>query len=370
MPIGIGLVGYGAIGRLHALCYRMLPLVYPELPPVRVVAVQTASADSAGRARRELGDVLATTSLEELLAHPDVRAIDCCAPTGDHAPIAQAAIAAGHALFCEKPLAATPAESAAIVEAARRHRIAAGVNFHFRQVPALQEAARLVDQGLLGTVIGFHARYYRASNLRRDRPLTWRFEGPGSGVLADLGSHMIDMTRYLLGPIAAVAAHTRILIDKRPAADGSRRAVEGDDAAWLQLRLADGGLGSVEVSKLVPGAGDDIRIEAYGTAGALSFDTRDPNGLEIVEGATAAGGRRVATLSRTQPPATLPSAETPTGVLSWHLASVRAFIAGLAGLDGPPAPSLEDGLQVDRVIAAARASAAQAGQWLPVDTGA
>ena len=85
--IGIGLVGYGAIGRLHALCYRMLPLAYPDLPvAARLVAVATASAASAERARRELGDVTATTDLAELLDRPDIAVVDCCAPTGDHAP--------------------------------------------------------------------------------------------------------------------------------------------------------------------------------------------------------------------------------------------------------------------------------------------
>src|SRR5215218_1367615 len=90
--IGVGLIGYGGIGRLHALCYRMLPLAYPNLPiTARIVAVATASADSAERARRELGDVAVTTSLDELLRNPDVAIVDCCAPTGDHAAMAIAA---------------------------------------------------------------------------------------------------------------------------------------------------------------------------------------------------------------------------------------------------------------------------------------
>ncbi|HEU5087751.1 MAG TPA: Gfo/Idh/MocA family oxidoreductase [Roseiflexaceae bacterium] len=366
MTLGIGLVGYGGIGRVHALCVRMLPLVYPDLPPVRIVAVQTASAASAERARRELGDVLATTRLEELLAHPLVAIVDCCAPTGDHGPIAHAALAAGHALFWEKPLAPTPEQSAEIVAEAERRGVAGGINFHFRQIPALQEARRLIENGLLGNVIGFHLRYYRASNLKRDRALTWRFSGPGSGVLADLGSHMIDMTHFLLGPIARVAAQTRIVVAERPDAHGATAAVEGDDVAWLQVQLENGGIGSIEASKMVPGAGDDIRIEAYGTAGGLIFDTRDPNGLEIAEGTASQGYRRIATLSRTQPAASLPSPETPTGVLAWHLASLRAFLESYTGTPPPGTPLLRDGLAVDRVIAAARASAADHAAWVDV----
>jgi predicted dehydrogenase len=350
--VGIGLVGYGAIGRLHALCYRMLPLVYPDLPlRPRIAAVATASTASAERARRELGDVLATNELETLLERPDVQVVDCCAPTGDHARIALAALAAGKALFCEKPLAANPADGQAIVDAARAAGLVGGINFHFRQIPALQEARRRVEAGLLGEVRAFHLRYYRASNLRADRALTWRFAGPGSGVLADLGSHMLDLTLHLLGPVAAVHGRTRTIVGERPGPDGGMHAVEGDDAAWLDVELAGGGLGTIHVSKLVPGAGDDIRVEAYGSHGALVFDTSDPNGLYLVEGIHAQG-RRLATLSRTEPAAALPSPETPTSTLHWHLASAAAFLRAYARGESMQ-PSLADGLAVDRLIAKA-----------------
>jgi predicted dehydrogenase len=364
--IGIGLIGYGAIGRLHALCYRMLPLAYPDLPVVaRVVAVATAGAASAERARRELG-VEATTELGALLGHPGVAVVDCCAPTGDHARIALAALEADKALFCEKPLAATPEESAQLALLARERGLVGGVNYHFRQVPAIQEARQRAEGGLLGEVYGFHMRYYRSSSLRRDRPLTWRFAGPGSGVLADLGSHLIDLALHLLGPIASVAAHMRTAVAERPGPDGRPAPVQADDAAWLDLGLAGGGRGTIAASKLVPGAADDLRIEAYGARGALLFDSRDPNTLQVAEGADGmVGGTRVATFSRTQPPAALPSPETPTGVIQWHLASIAAFLQAYAS-GVQPHPSLDDGLEVDRVIAAARRSAAAGGAAVSV----
>jgi predicted dehydrogenase len=364
--IGIGLVGYGAIGRLHALCYRVLPLAYPDLPVVaRIAAVATSSAASAERARRELG-VEATTDLGALLEHSGVTAIDCCAPTGDHARIALAALQAGKALFCEKPLAATPAESAQLAALARERGLAGGVNYHFRQIPAIQEARRRVEAGLLGEIYGFHLRYYRASSLRRDRALTWRFAGPGSGVLADLGSHLIDLALHLLGPITTVAAHTRTVVAEQLGPDGRPQPVEADDAAWLALELAGGGRGTIAASKLVPGAADDLRVEAYGSHGTLVFDTRTPNVLHIAEGADSpVGGTSIATFSRTQPAASLPGAETPTSVFQWHLASIAAFLRAYA-IGAQPHPSLDDGLAVDRVIAAAHRSAAIGGAAVEV----
>src|SRR5207237_285563 len=203
----------------------------------RLVALATASQASAERARRELGDLAVTTDFEQLLDDPRVELVDCCAPTGDHARMATAALLAGRALFCEKPLTASVSDSQAIVALAQQRGMSGGLNFHFRWIPALQEAQRLIEAGLLGDVLGFHMRYYRSSNLRRDRPASWRFLGAGSGVLVDLGSHLIDMTLHLLGPIAAVEAHTRTLIEQRPGADGRMIPIESDDVAWLQIEL-------------------------------------------------------------------------------------------------------------------------------------
>lgn len=357
--LGVGLIGYGGIGRMHALCYRMLPLVYPDLPlRVRVVAVATASAASAARARRELGEVFTTTSAEELIGHPAVGLVDCCAPTGEHARYAAATFQARKALFCEKPLTASPHESARLTDLARAHGVAAGVNYHFRYVPALIEARRLIEQGLLGQVYGFHMRYHRASNLRRDRPASWRFSGPGSGVLVDLGAHLIDLTQHLLGPIATVAARLRTLVPERPGPAGRPLAIISDDAAWLTATLADGGYGMLEVSKMVPGAGDDLRLEAYGAGGALCFDSADPNSLVVAEGAGAAqGGRRIITASRSGPHASLIGPETPVSTVQWHLASIAAFIQALAGMDSPARPDLAAGLAADRVLGAAIESA-------------
>lgn len=357
---GIGLVGYGEIGRVHALCYRMLPLAYPDLPVTpRIVAVATASAASAERARRELGEIVTTTDLDELLGHPAVTVVDCCTPTADHARVATAALSAGKTLFCEKPLAATAAEATSIATLARQRGLSGGVNFHFRWAPAIQEAYRLIAAGLLGQVYSFRLCYYRSSNLKRDRALTWRFVGPGSGVLQDLGSHLIDLVLHLLGPINTVTAHTRTLITERPRQDGQSARVEGDDVVWLQATLAGGGIGTIEASKVVPGAADDLRIEAYGSQGAFVFDTRDPNGLQVVEGVDGpVGGRRIATLSRTVPPAAGLGAEKPTGAIQWYLASIAAFLDAL-GTGAVPQSNLDAAAQVQQVIAAALQSAAQ-----------
>jgi predicted dehydrogenase len=361
--IGVALVGYGAIGRLHALCYSMLPLVAPGLS-VRLVGVATRSAENQARARRELGEIVATARLADLLALPEVTMVDVCTPTSAHTAAALEALEAGKALLCEKPLAATAEEAAQIALLARERGLAGGVAFHLRFLPALQEAQRRIAGGALGEVVSFHTHYFRASNLDPARPIGWRFAGSGSGVLQDLGSHLIDLAHFLLGPIASVSARTRTLIAQRPDGSGQLAPVTSDDVAWLQLALVGGGVGTLEASKVVPGAGDDIRFTAYGTRGALAFDTRDPNGLEIMEG-NAPERRYLVTASRADPPAAVLNAEKPTGSVQWHLALISAFCAALAG-GAPFAPNLEDGAATQRVIAAAFRSAAEGGATMRV----
>ncbi len=362
--IGIGLIGYGGIGRLHALIIRMVPLMYPNLPGVpRLVAVATASDASAERARRELGDgVTCGTSIEALLADPAVTMVDCCAPTGDHGWIGEAVLSSRRDLFMEKPLAADPAESARLVAQAAALGVRAGVNYHNRHVPAIQLMRQHAASGALGTIRSVHMRYYRASNLREDRPISWRMAGAGGGVLLDLGSHLLDLVEYLIGPIRRISARLRTVVAQRPDASGTLVPVTADDIAWLALELDDGTYGTIEVSKVVPGAGDEIVIEAYGALGSCRYDSRDPNGLELATGGAAATTLRRVSASRAQPAASLPSPETPTGVLQWHAAALADLIAG-----GTITASLAAGLAVDRALAAARHSAAHGGIMIDVE---
>ncbi|KAB8143820.1 Gfo/Idh/MocA family oxidoreductase [Chloroflexia bacterium SDU3-3] len=353
--IGVGLIGYGGIGRVHALCYRMIPLCYPALAlQPRIAAVQVATPGSAERVGRELPEVRATTSLADLLADPQVSLIDCCAPTADHAAIVRAALDAGKPVFCEKPLAVEPREAAALAALAVERGLVCGVNYHFRNIPALQHARRWIEQGSLGDPVGFHLRYYRASNLKRDRAVTWRFQGAGSGVLLDLGSHLVDLITFLLGPAHTVSAQTRTLIGQRPTAGGGTAQITSDDAAWLSLELTNGAIGTAHASKVAAGTADDLRVEAYGTRGTLIFDAAHPNELQIADDQ---GRRIISTLSASAPTPTYPTAEVPTATLLWHLSTVAGYLQSLGGQPGPLA-SFGQAAYVDAVLEAAQRSAA------------
>jgi predicted dehydrogenase len=372
--LGVGLVGYGGIGKLHASVYRSLPVAYGQsLPAVRLVGVCTLSQGSADRARAETGVELATTDLAALLGHPDLDVVDCCVPTAAHAAVAAAAFAADKALYCEKPLAHTLA-AAEDIAAAARHPF--GVHFHFRWAPALRHARRLIDDGFLGDLYSARLVYLRSSNVDPRRPISWRFRrAEGGGVLLDLGSHIVDLACYLFGPIAAVSARLSTIIPQRTGADGSLEQVDVDDMAWLDVEFSRGGVATLEASKMAVGAQDDLRFEAYGSRGALRFDAMDPHWLWTCEaqsqgqgqgaGAYPAAYVRRPVGDRHDPPPAVPGAEVVGGLPAWHMAAIAAFLRSLAA-DTPFSPGLIEALAVQRVLDAAARSARDGGRRLPL----
>lgn len=208
-PLRIALIGYGAIGRVHAMAYRDLPFHY-GLPADRIVltGVATSRPETARQAAAEIGCPVWTTDYRELLARPDIDMVDICVPNFAHAEIVLAAAAAGKHIYCEKPLALTVAEGQQMVEAAARAGVNTQMTFNFRFFPAILRARQLVEAGFLGRVFSFRGRYYRSSYLDTAKPLSWKMrrETSGAGALFDIASHVLDLFYFLLGDFGEVFA--------------------------------------------------------------------------------------------------------------------------------------------------------------------
>lgn len=365
-PLGIALVGYGAIGRLHASVIQLLPQLYPTLAyRPQLVAVCAGGPQSQANAHRDYPH-LPQRSYEEILTLPTVDVVAICTPTAVHATQVAAALQAGKHVMCEKPLTVDPVRSAELVALATSQQRMLVLNHHFRRIPAVATARQLIAQGHLGVPISAHLRYFRASNVSPERPLTWRFLGDAGGVLVDLGSHLIDLCQYLFAsPIVRIHAQLHTAVPQRPNGQGQRVEVTSDDVAWLVAQLANGMRVTIEASKMVPGAADDIRIEAYGHQGSIMIDTLNANALTLGTAPQAAAMQQTLVWNRQTPAATLPSAETATGIFSWHAAAWETMLAALAG-DTRDVCDGAAGLAVDRVIAAARQSAAHDGAWQEV----
>jgi predicted dehydrogenase len=365
--IGIGMVGYGAIGRIHTLSYRDLPLLYPgALPPLTLAAVCTSREETARAAAQEGGFAAWFTNVKELVSQDSVTVVDCCTPNIQHKETLLAAIRAGKHVYCEKPLALNGAEARDIARQAEKAGVSVGMTFDYRFIPAIMRAKRMMEDGALGEVYTFRATYMHTGYQDPQRPLGWRMkqESSGGGALVDMGAHLIDLVRHLLGEIEAVRAVTKTYITKRPVERGSRTMgdVTVDDAAWMETRLAAGCLGTIEVSRFATGALDDLDLDIRGSKGALRFNLMDANWLYWFD-ATRPGGfqggdqgwTRLETVQHYKGAVTPPA----RAILGWtraHAECQYAFLRAVA--EGKkPEPGIQDGLRTQLVLDAAYASA-------------
>ena len=268
----VGIVGYGLMGKAHSYGYRVAPLLrrLPVTPVVTVMSGRDAGAVAVAAAA--YGVPATVTDWHELINRDDVDVVDICTPPGTHAQIAQEAAAAGKAVLCEKPLALTYKEAAAALAAVTRAGVHNAVGFNYRRLPAIALMRRMITEGAVGEI-----RLWRATWLSDEfaDPATgwdWRFDrAMGGTTIADLGSHLIDMARYMAGPVDSVCAQAATFIGERPAADGGTAAVTVDDAASALLRFESGARGTMEVARTAVRRPCDFTVEVNGSRGTLLF---------------------------------------------------------------------------------------------------
>ncbi len=374
--LGIAMIGYGGIGRVHALAYRALPFHY-GLPAdsFKIIGVATTRPETAQKAAQEIGCEVGTADYRELLGRADVDLIDCCVPNHMHKEIILAAAEAGKHIYCEKPLAMNVAEGRRMVEAVEKVGVKTQMTFNFRFFPAITRARQLVEAGFLGRVFSFRGRYYRSSYISPQKPLSWRLSKDisGGGALFDLGSHVLDLIYYLLGDFGSVQATLDTLIKERPLAVGSaeKGPVDVDDIALMHVRLQDNTLGLVEISRMGTGATNDLEIEIFGEQGALRFNAANPSWLEVYDMRAAEqplggmrGFKRIETVQRYEGQKVPDWTMTPSFTRT-HAECQYQFLKAIR--DGLPAsPTLADGLHVQEVMEAAERSAA-AGRWVRIE---
>jgi predicted dehydrogenase len=375
-PIGIALIGYGGIGRVHALAYRSLQYHY-GLPAdlIRIVGVATGHAETAERAAREIGCEVWTDDYRTLLARDDVHVVDICTPNHAHEVAVLAAVEAGKHVYVEKPLALDVAQARRMAQAVSGTKLKGQVTFNFRFTPAVIRARQLMAAGFTGRVFSFHTRYNRSSYIAPEKPLSWRLsrEAAGGGALFDLGSHALDLVHLLLGEVSEVSATLETLIPERPIAPGStvKALVDVDDLDLLQLRMRDDTLGVVEVSRMGTGATNDLQIEIFGELGALRLSSSEPDWLYVYDTRDSdkplggmRGFKRVETGQRFDGQV-MPDWTMPMNFVRSHAECQYQFLKSIWE-DRPPQPDLTDGLYVQRLMAAAEISSA-ARRWVTLD---
>jgi predicted dehydrogenase len=365
--LGVAMIGHAFMGAAHSQAWRTAHRAFdvPFTPVMRVVCGRDAERTSEAAAR--LGWEESVTDWREVMARDDIDLVDICTPGDSHAEIAIAALEAGKHVLCEKPLANTAAEADAMVQAAERARsqgVRAMVGFNYRRVPAMTLARDWIAEGRLGTIRQVRAAYLQDWIADPEFPLVWRLkrELAGSGSLGDIGSHIVDLSQFLLGEeVVGVTALTETFVKERPLPDGSGTGpVTVDDCAVFAGRFAGGAVATYEATRFATGRKNALRIEVNGSDGSIAFDLETLNELQYFDArddATSAGFRRVLV---TEPEHPYMAAWWPPGhVIGWEHTFTHEVVDLLRAIDAgeDPSPSFAEGLQVQRVLAAVEDSA-------------
>jgi predicted dehydrogenase len=298
--IGVGVIGFGWMGRVHAQAYARLRHhfadlgVFPEL-----VAVADDVPGRAEQAVTQFGFDRATSDWRDVIADPRVEAVSVTAPNWLHREIGTAVAESGRHLWIEKPVGLTAADARAVCTAAETAGVRSAVGFNYRNVPAVALARQILADGEIGRVTHGRFRFFSDYAAHPEGALTWRYQRElgGSGVVGDLASHALDLVRHLLGDIASVVADTAVFVPERArptaataghvrASGGEMGPVENDDYVSALLRLASGARVVLEASRVAVGEQNNYGFEVHGTSGSVSWDFRRMGELAVSRGSS------------------------------------------------------------------------------------
>ncbi|HEX4119279.1 MAG TPA: Gfo/Idh/MocA family oxidoreductase [Verrucomicrobiae bacterium] len=298
----VGLIGYKFMGKAHSNAWRQINHFFPELPArVELTAICGRDPVAVERARETFGWERAETDWRKIIESPEIDIVDISTGNDTHCEMAVAALRAGKAVLCEKPLARNLAEARQMLAAARRAGTVNMVCHNYRRIPAVALAKQMIDSGELGgNIRHFHARYAQEWLVNANFPLTWRMRKDlaGSGAHGDIDAHIIDLGRYLLGEVKEVSGMMETFIKERPfmepgsvppraAAGGKKGRVTVDDAVSWIGRFENGAMANLEATRFALGRKNHIAFEINGDKGSLYFDFEDMNRLKFYSTADA-----------------------------------------------------------------------------------
>lgn len=284
--VGVGMLGYAFMGKAHSNAFLTIPhMMYPPPAIPKLVGIAGRNEEAVNEAARRYGYLHAYTDWREMLENEDIQLFDNGGPNDAHAEPSIAAAQAGKHVLCEKPLGRTAEESKAMLDAVQKAGVKHMVAFNYRFVPAIRQIRQLVESGALGKIYHFRAQYLQEWIMPHyNTPMIWRLqkEHAGSGALGDLGAHIIDLARYLVGEVDSVSAMTKTFIKERPTSDGNDMGtVDVDDAFGAVVSFENGALGMLEATRFAAGRKNGQTLEINGEKGSIRFNLERLNELEV-----------------------------------------------------------------------------------------
>lgn len=367
--LNVGLIGYKFMGKAHSTGWQRVGMFFE--PPAQVVMKAICGRDAGWveQSRAKFGWESAETSWEKLVARRDIDIVDITTPSNVHKQIALRAAAEGKHIFCEKPLALTLADAREMLAAAQQAGIKHQVGFNYRFCPAIALAHRMIQEGHLGRIFHFRGRFLQDWIIDPEFPLVWRLDKSvaGSGSLGDLGAHVIDIARYLVGEFDSVIGVNRTFIQERPmvermeglsgkaGSDAPRGPVTVDDATLFMIEFKNGSLGQIEATRFAQGHRNDMGFEINGSKGSLAFDFERMNELRYFNADDEPGTQGFRLIQASEGRHPFMQGWWPAGhVIGYDTTFVHEFLGMVGAIadDKPAAPDFADGVACCRILEA------------------
>ena len=299
--VNVGIVGSGLMCKLHSEAYSIMPLMFAdtlEYTPVKKVLCDVTE-DLAREGAEKYGWEEYVVGIENLLKRDDIDMIDIVSPNRTHKEIAIAAAKAGKNIYCEKPLSISAEDCLEMCQAAEKAGVRTAVGFNKRRWPAVVYAKQLIERGEIGEIFYYKGTYQQSDSLNAALPFSWRYDQKraGYGVVTDIGSHVIDQCRYLMGEFDEVIGMRRIHIKERPMMQDQNAAysrdlmigagtnelakVTTDDTAIFMGKMKNGGMSLFDVSRCASGQGDGTGFEIWGSKGAIRWNMQYDSELQV-----------------------------------------------------------------------------------------
>jgi predicted dehydrogenase len=358
--IGVGIIGFGFMGKAHTYGYKTIPLYYSNLPfKINLIGVCDVIPGVAQKAKENLDFDFSTSNPDDIFSRKDINVVSICTPNVYHKESVLKALKSGKNIYCDKPLAVSYNEAKEITNILDQYDVITQMALQYRFFPATMRAKEIIEEGRIGNIMSFRACYLHSGSVDPQKPIGWKQEKKfgGGGVLFDLGSHVLDVMYYLLGEYSSVFAETKIIYPKRLDKDGNMVKIEADDLALMLVKMKNGGLGTIEASKIATGTDDELRFEIHGDKGAIKFNLMEPNWLFYYDNTLPEkhyGGYRgytkIECVQRFKKPGgDFPSPKFSIGWIRGHVHSLYNFLSCVHE-KRKASPSFEEGAYIQYVM--------------------
>lgn len=382
----VGMIGYRFMGKAHSNAWRQAPRFFPLAADVEMSTICGRDPNGVEEARKALGWSKASVDWRAVVEDPEIDIVDINTPNDSHAEIAIAAAKAGKHILCEKPLGMTVDQCKAMLDAVKKAKVVHMVCHNYRRIPAIAHARKMIEEGAIGDVFHYRARYAQDWIVDPEFPLVWRLQKgvSGSGTHGDINAHIIDLARYLVGEFKEVCGMMHTFIKERPLMDQSGKGdglgakssgkkmgkVTVDDTALFIGRFANGAIANLEATRFALGRKNHITIEINGSKGSLVFDFEDMNRLKYFDNSNPADRQGFRDILVTQGGGGHPYVGNwwpPGHIIGYEHTFVHTIADFVnAVVNGKSVqPTFEDGVRNQRVLEAVEESA-KAKAWVKI----